>query len=121
MYRCNATCPNLAIFLLLGLVLAGCSRASVADAPVVQPSAPTTIPEPSPAPAGEPLAFKSCAPQRPQACTREYSPVCATRDTGIRCITTPCPSSEQKTYSNGCGACADPKVSGWTNGACPSG
>lgn len=54
-------------------------------------------------------------------CTMEYNPVCATRDTGIRCITAPCPSSERKTYSTACTACADPKVSGWTKGACPGG
>jgi hypothetical protein len=51
----------------------------------------------------------------------EYAPVCATRDTGIRCITAPCPSSETKTYSNACSACTDPKVSQYVKGACPAG
>ena len=61
---------------------------------------------------------KPCPEQRPQMCTREYMPVCATRDTGVRCVTTPCPSSEQKTYSNGCEACADKKVLGYIANAC---
>lgn len=51
-------------------------------------------------------------------CTREYFPVCATRDTGVRCVTTPCPSSEEKTYSNGCTACSDVKVLEYRLGAC---
>ncbi len=36
------------------------------------------------------------------ACTREYMPVCGIKDTGIRCITSPCPSSEEKTFGNQC-------------------
>jgi len=59
-----------------------------------------------------------CPEQRPQICAREYMPVCATRDTGVRCVTTPCPASEQKTYSNGCSACADKNVSGYAANAC---
>lgn len=59
-----------------------------------------------------------CPEQRPQMCTMDYRPVCATRDTGVRCITTPCPSSEQKTYSNGCSACADPAVIGYIADEC---
>lgn len=66
------------------------------------------------------IGFKECLEQRPQFCTREYMPVCATRDTGIRCLTTPCPASEQKTYGNSCEACADIKVSGYVIDACPS-
>ncbi len=60
-----------------------------------------------------------CPEQRPQICTMDYQPVCATRDTGVRCITTPCPSSEQKTYSNGCSACTDPAVVSYITGECP--
>jgi len=62
--------------------------------------------------------FKECPEQRPQICTREYMPVCATHDTSVRCVTTPCPSSEPKTYSNGCEACADKKVLGYIANAC---
>lgn len=64
--------------------------------------------------------FKPCPDQRSQICTREYLPVCATRDTGVRCVTTPCPSNEQKTYSNGCTACADEKVLGYIANKCAS-
>lgn len=59
-----------------------------------------------------------CPEDRPHMCTREYLPVCATRDTGIRCITAPCPSSEQLTFGNACTACADPKVLEYRLGAC---
>ncbi len=59
-----------------------------------------------------------CPEQRPQVCTMDYRPVCATLDTGVRCITTPCPSSEQKTYSNACTACADSEVLGYTPEKC---
>jgi hypothetical protein len=64
----------------------------------------------------EPLT--ACTDPRPQACTREYLPVCASRDTGVRCVTTPCPSAEWKTYGNACDACADEKVFGHRPGAC---
>ena len=62
--------------------------------------------------------FTQCPEQRSPMCTREYMPVCAIRDTGVRCVTTPCPSNEQKTYSNGCEACADKKVLGYIANAC---
>lgn len=59
-----------------------------------------------------------CRDPRPQMCTREYKPVCASRDTGVRCVTTPCPSTEWRTYGNACDACSDHKVSGYREGAC---
>lgn len=61
-----------------------------------------------------------CPEERAQMCTREYRPVCATRDTGIRCVTAPCTSSEEKTYGNACSACADTKVIEYRAGACES-
>jgi hypothetical protein len=61
-----------------------------------------------------------CPEQRPHVCTMDYRPVCATRDTGVRCVTTPCPSTEQKTYSNACSACADTKVIGHLPDECPA-
>jgi len=60
----------------------------------------------------------NCKEPRRQACTREYRPVCAVKDTGVRCIRSPCPSTEQVTYSNACVACADKKVIGYQSGAC---
>jgi len=59
-----------------------------------------------------------CKEPRPEMCTQEYRPVCATRDNGVRCVTTPCDSTETKTYSNGCMACADPAVYFYYPGAC---
>lgn len=62
--------------------------------------------------------FTACTEPRRPMCTREYRPVCADVDTGIRCITTPCPSTETKTYANACMACADEKVRGYRQDAC---
>lgn len=59
-----------------------------------------------------------CKEPRPQACIEIYRPVCAVRDTGIRCITTPCPSIERVTYGNACSACADKAVFAYKAGAC---
>lgn len=72
------------------------------------------------APVGQTTAFTQCPEQRPQICTMDYRPVCATRDTGARCVTTPCPSTEQKTYSNACSACTDAKVIGYIADECPT-
>lgn len=60
----------------------------------------------------------TCTDPRPQVCTMDYNPVCADRDTGMRCIKAPCPATENKTYSNACHACADPKVRHYRPGAC---
>jgi hypothetical protein len=62
--------------------------------------------------------LQNCPEERPQMCTKQYAPVCATRDTGIRCVKAPCPSTEEHTYGNGCTACADEKVIGFIPGAC---
>lgn len=43
----------------------------------------------------------------PKVCTMQYDPVCGRKDTGIRCVTTPCDSSEVKTYGNSCMLAAD--------------
>lgn len=59
-----------------------------------------------------------CGDSRPQMCTREYNPVCATKLTGVQCVTTPCPSTEELTYATGCTACADTKVIHYRQGSC---
>lgn len=64
--------------------------------------------------------YVQCADPRPVSCTAGYAPVCASRDTGIRCITTPCDSSEWKQYSNACLACVKPDVYGYVEGNCAS-
>lgn len=48
-----------------------------------------------------------CMEPRAQVCTREYRPVCGLRDTG-----------EWQEYGNGCTACADSQVLGYTLGQC---
>lgn len=65
-----------------------------------------------------PESVTVCKEPRSSICTREYNPVCATKDTGVRCVTTPCPSTELKTYATGCTACADEKVISYTAGKC---
>jgi cytochrome c5 len=48
-----------------------------------------------------------CVEPRSQACTRDYRPVCAALEDG-----------SEKTYSNGCTACADASVTAWVGGPC---
>jgi hypothetical protein len=67
-----------------------------------------------------PKQIIECTEPRPQICTREYMPVCATKDTGTRCVTTPCPATKKVTYATGCTACADPMVLGYMPGECES-
>jgi len=54
-------------------------------------------------------AHQSCSDPRPQVCTMDYSPVCATLV-----------SQQRKQYSNACGACSDPAVISYVAGACPA-
>jgi len=49
-----------------------------------------------------------CAAVRPQICTMEYDPVCATLVGG-----------GSATYSSPCNACAHDAVTGYLRGACP--
>jgi hypothetical protein len=48
-----------------------------------------------------------CKDPRPEICTMDYRPVCATKSDGT-----------QATYSNGCGACSDPEVVEYREGEC---
>ena len=57
-----------------------------------------------------PASAVPCSDPRPEICTMDYTPVCATRDNGRRCLTLPCESTETATYSNACSACSDPRV-----------
>jgi hypothetical protein len=67
----------------------------------------------------ERLAFTECMPeQRGLMCTQQYDPVCASVDTGVRCITEPCPSQQYENRGNACSACSDEKVFGYFPGTC---
>jgi hypothetical protein len=63
--------------------------------------------------------FHECTEEERQAeaCTLEYSPVCALVDNNIRCITAPCASTDAVTSGNSCTACAD-KAYGYYEGEC---
>lgn len=56
--------------------------------------------------AKQPIGFTACGDERPTVCTREYAPVCAVR------------GEERVTYVTACTACADERVSGYTDGVC---
>ena len=51
--------------------------------------------------------LQGCEEPRPQVCTMDYRPVCASLIGG-----------GWKTFSNGCSACTDSGVEGWRDGAC---
>ena len=53
-------------------------------------------------------AGTECADPRPQVCTMEYNPTCATLVAG-----------GIKEYASGCNACADDAVASYVPGACP--
>ncbi|MFV1998067.1 MAG: hypothetical protein ACC641_08655 [Acidiferrobacterales bacterium] len=52
--------------------------------------------------------FTQCTEPRPQICTREYLPVCATLL-----------DASHKTYATGCTACSDPDTVGYVADPCP--
>ncbi len=53
-----------------------------------------------------------------EACDARYDPVCASWDTGIRCVRAPCPAAEPRLYTNACLACRDDRVNGFQHGEC---
>lgn len=59
-----------------------------------------------------------CASPRPEVCAEIFQPVCAAVDTGVRCIKSPCPSTEYKTFPNACHACRNVKTSGYYADEC---
>lgn len=83
---------------------------------VASPSACRSEGPPPAAAAGD---YTACTEPRPEMCTQDYRPVCGLRDTGVRCVTTPCDAAwEEKTYSNACAACSHADVHGWRPGVC---
>ena len=75
------------------LVTAGCSTTAIPAGPAAPQVAKPLVP---------------CTEPRPQVCTMEYAPACASLAAG-----------GFRTYANGCTACADPAATGYRDGACP--
>ncbi len=84
-------------------------KTMLVKAPVTKPS----IPEAKPA-----VELFRCNNPRPDICSKEYRPVCGYRDSGVRCVSTPCDNTQWKTYSNGCDACSDRQLQYYRAGAC---
>jgi hypothetical protein len=104
----NAKYAAIFLFFIVSLMVA-CQSTPATSVPsdVVTPQKPSSS------------KYTQCTEPRPQICTKEFRPVCATKDTSIRCVTTPCPSTKKSTYATGCVACSDPKVHGYEIGSCP--
>jgi hypothetical protein len=109
------------------LAIAACTtRQPPQSSPLVPADAPPPS-KPVPAVQAAPVATPThsrpidCPAKRPEICTQQYQPVCATVDTGVRCIKAPCPSEQWKEYSNWCVACTDAKVRSYVEGPCPGG
>jgi hypothetical protein len=80
--------------IVLSLVLAACS--SVEKSEVSKKTLPSL-----------PSYSSACPDERPQMCTFDFNPVCATKSSG-----------ETHTYSNACSACANVSVQGYSEGEC---
>jgi len=76
----------------LGLLLVGCTTNSDEKIDLNEPGA---------------LDIILCEEPRPQICTREYDPVCATLKDG-----------STRTGATGCTSCSDTEVVGYKKGAC---
>lgn len=86
----------LKLTLLTGVLLAtGCNNSAATSEP--DPAASETVSTP----------LNLCTDPRPEICTQQYDPVCATLKDG-----------SQKTYASGCTACSDSSVVGWLPGEC---
>ena len=93
--------------IFLCMLMAGCVNQADVKAgksvpvasPVVQTETPSSM-------------VTTCPAHRPEICTREYRPVCATLESNASPV-------RQKTYATGCTACADPSVVSYIDGACP--
>ena len=59
-----------------------------------------------------------CNIPRPEVCSMDYKPVCATRYSKTQCEKIPCEITETSTYSNGCVACSDVRVISYQSNKC---
>jgi len=113
-------------FLLMSLAcvgLIGCEQPKVNDASPDLANTGSAIEQPVTSTSNEEdvvtdAEWKECPEQRPEVCTQQFLPVCGRIDTGIRCVTSPCPSHTFKTFGNACTACASNDVIDYIDGAC---
>lgn len=100
----------------MGVCLVACAQApSASQPPVASPISELVAQASATANA---VAGTKCPEKRAEICPTVHQPVCAQRDTGIRCVRAPCPSEAPVTYSNACAACRDAKVVSYVEGAC---
>ena len=95
------------ILLCALLAIGSCSKATKSDDEIVVDPASTQLSEPAVPQSATNEALVQCTDPRPQICTREYNPVCATLDDG-----------SVKSYATGCTACSDEQVTGYRQGSC---
>lgn len=86
--------------------MAGMKRLAFAPL-LLAAAAPACAQQTPPAAPPAPARLVTCTMPRPQVCTKEYRPVCATRRDGTR-----------RTYGNGCAACTDANVVSHVPGPC---
>ena len=89
------------LLLLVALALPACQ-----SAPAPEPVAETPAANPAPAKPDD-GGFTMCQIPRPQACTKEYAPVCAHQTDG-----------SLTTRPNGCTACSEIDIFGYRGGTC---
>ena len=73
-------------------ILAGCGNRALQPAPAAEPEVSPIV---------------ACTDPRPEMCTMQYDPACASLVTG-----------GVRTYPSGCSACADEAVAGYRSGPC---
>lgn len=102
----------LCLIVLGGLSLAACQQLSSGTGTEL-----ATVSKPVPiSDAQQPAA--PCPAQRPEVCVPEYLPVCGfIRPPG--CRSGDCSDWQNHTYANGCSACTDQRVIGFSDGVCP--
>ena len=95
------------LILLCLLAIGGCSNATNNDDEIVVDAESSQLSEQAVPQGPTNEALMQCTDPRPQICTREYDPVCATLEDG-----------SVKTYATGCTACSDQQVTGYRPGSC---
>jgi hypothetical protein len=104
---------------IFGIGITACNQASLGPTNNTQDSSSSSVASNLVGEESQEIGEIACVEPRPEMCAQIYQPVCGVVDTGVRCVTTPCPSSTLKTFGNACTACGNSKVSSYTKGECP--